>query len=70
MKIQVAVPNTVSVDVKNQYYRTTELRRCVKVEVDVSVGLIVPNSPYGLCGSLNKIGEFRSCVKVEVMMVM
>ena len=57
MKVEVDVlrspslmVNTVSVDVKRQLNSvTTELRSCVKVEVDAlgSPSLI---SPYGLCG--------------------
>ena len=38
---------TVSVDVKQHLKK---LRGCVRVEVDVSPGLPVPNSPYGPCG--------------------
>ena len=44
----------------------SELRRCGRVEVDV----LVPNSPYGLCGrkaTLNPVTtELRSCGRVEV----
>ena len=43
-----------------------ELRRCVKVEVDVLV-----YTAYGLCGhkatlNMASVREIRSCVKVEV----
>ena len=49
----------------------SELRSCVKVEVDV-LGSPVPDSPYGLCGRNSNIelelrhSEIRSCVEVEV----
>ena len=62
MKVEAAIQGfpsikvletVVSVDVKQRATRTlngdTELRSCVKVEVDV-LGSPVPNSPYGLCG--------------------
>ena len=54
--------------------RLSELRGCVKVEVDVlgSPSMIVQNI-YGLCGrkaTLNlrddRLSELRRCVKVEV----
>ena len=51
-------------DVKNPV--TTKLRSCGRVEVDV----LVPNSPYGLCGrkaTLNPVTtELTSCGRVEV----
>ena len=54
MKVEVAVlgsPSliilTVSVDVKQHLKK---LRGCVRVEVEVSPGLPVPRTPYGLCG--------------------
>ena len=53
----------------NSNHHFTELRSCVKVEVDV---LRVLNSPYDLCGrkatskSNHHFKELRSCVKVEV----
>ena len=51
----------------------SELRSCVKVEVDI-LGSPVPNSPYGLCGRKATLNlnftlmnpELRSCVNVEV----
>ena len=55
--------------------RPSELRNCVKVEVDV-LGSHTHDSTYSLCGRKatsekeegggGKVSELRSCVKVEV----
>ena len=56
----------------NSNHHFTELRSCVKVEVDVLGSPSFIASPYGFCGrkatsnSYHHFTELRRCVKVEV----
>ena len=80
MKVEVAVLGSsslinlmVAVDVKQHNSSSSSTTRAQELRESRGgrPGLLVPNSPYGLCGrkaALNGQGrsELRSCVKVEV----